>query len=35
MPEDVDEYVFQPCIIDSVRSVRSVGSRPVHPYVLT
>lgn len=33
IPEDVDEYVLHPCIIDSVRSVSSVGPRPVHPYV--
>lgn len=33
IPEDVEEYVLHPCMIDSVRSLRSVGSRPVHPYV--
>jgi hypothetical protein len=33
IPEDVEEYVFHPCMIDSVRALRSVGSRPVHPYV--
>lgn len=33
MPEDVGEYVFHPCMIDSVRSLTSVGPHPVHPYV--
>lgn len=32
LPDDAEEYVFHPCVLDSVRGVRSVGARPVHPY---
>jgi hypothetical protein len=32
VPEDVDEYAFHPCVVESVRSVTSAG-QPVHPYV--
>lgn len=33
VPEDVDEYVFHPVVIDAVRSVTSVGREPVYPYI--
>lgn len=32
IPDDAEEYVFHPCLLDSVRGVRSVGPRPVYPY---
>jgi hypothetical protein len=32
VPEDVEEYAFHPCVVESVRSVTSAG-QPVHPYV--
>ena len=33
VPEDVDQYVFHPVVLDAVRSVKSTGDPPVHPYV--
>ncbi len=33
VPEDVDEYVFHPVVLEAVRSVTSSGELPVHPYV--
>jgi hypothetical protein len=30
--KNADEYVFHPCVINSCRGMRPVGSAPVHPY---
>jgi hypothetical protein len=35
LPDDRDEYVLHPCLLDSVSGLRSVGRVPVHPYAWT
>jgi len=30
--KNADEYVLHPCVLPSVRGIRPVGPRPVHPY---
>jgi hypothetical protein len=33
VPEDVDQYVFHPVVLDAVRSIKNSGDQPIHPYV--
>jgi hypothetical protein len=35
LPDDREEYVLHPCLLDSVSGLKSIGRVPVHPYAWT